>query len=104
MVFGQPFTNSAFNDEDRYLSAYFMYLWSSFAKFGSVGISTVNNQAWLPYQLNNGGVSINWMELNPDPKKLGHITVDGYQGNNGFTPAVVQNCKNFWQPILKSMF
>ena len=68
-------------------------------------VPTINNNQWSPYTpLIAGDVSVNYMELNTDPSRLGRLFVNKYRGNNGFEPPVIQNCINFWAPIFATFF
>jgi hypothetical protein len=74
----------------------------------------VNGNVWPKYSLyQNNTINASFIELHADNSRLGKVWTNRYTGNdgdyqknyyNGYAPAVINNCFNFWDPILSGQF
>ncbi len=65
----------------------------------------VNGHFWPGYSLNpDNTVNASYIVLYPDNNVLGTVYVNRYNGSDGFTPSVINNCFSFWDAILRSQF
>lgn len=60
---------------------------------------------WPEYKImaDGKGVNVSYVDLNPYLNNYSQsIQLNGYRGQDGFTPSVINNCLEFWSDILVS--
>jgi hypothetical protein len=83
----------------------FKKTWSQNFSLNSSKVPKVNGHFWPKYSIDsNDFVNATYIVFYPDDNLLGKVYVNAYDGDDGFTPSVINNCFNFWDQIFREQF